>query len=273
MTRSLRSLRKYLVMKMSNSNRSLYHAYIVRAEGEAAALPRVRALLSEMLCSSAGGRPCGECTHCIKVSRGIHPDITVITKLDGKKEIQVDQIREAVFSARLMPNEAERRVIVINGAHEMNINAQNSLLKLLEEPPKHIAILLLTNEPGSLLPTVRSRCRVLEAGGVPDSIPEEMKALAARYIELALAGGEGLLELSFELSALEKNSFKPFIEEALGLTSRRLRVELETGGDQRAAKRLREIIDAVKKAGEYLDRNVSTLHISALLCVFSEPLD
>ena len=256
-----------------SSNR-LSHAYIVRAGVEAlpssaALAPEVMALISEMLCNATEKRPCGVCAHCDKVARGTHPDITIISRLEGKKDIQVDQIREAVFGARLLPNEAERRVIIISPADEMNANAQNALLKLLEEPPKHIALLLITKAPGALLATVRSRCRVFEACGEAVAVPEDIKALAARYVELAIIGGQALVELSFKLESIEKRDFATFLSEARGIASSRLRQAQINGAEMDAQKRAREIITVTIKAEEFLNRNVSTMHISALLCAFS----
>ena len=256
-------------MSISSSARAQTHAYIVRVRGEAISSPFVLSLLSEMLCSSEGSRPCGTCEHCNKVSRGIHPDVTVISKPEGKREIQVDQIREAVFGARFMPNEAERRVIVINHADEMNTNAQNALLKLLEEPPRHIVLLLITASPGALLETVRSRCRVVDGGGKATDVPEDIKSLAAQYVDLALAGGERLVEFSFELERTEKHDFALFLTEARKLAAAQLRSAQINGAKMSFARRTHEIIGVTFKAEEYLNRNVSTMHISSLLCAFS----
>ncbi len=247
---------------MSNSS----HAYIVHTGAETVTSRFVAELLSKMLCSSQSGRPCGTCVHCDKIARGIHPDVTVIARLEGKKEIQVEQIREAVFGARLLPNEAERRVIVIDRADEMNANAQNALLKLLEEPPSHIALLLLTEKPGALLPTVRSRCRIEDAGGEPVEVPEDIKALAGRYFELALRGGEALVEFSFELEKTDKRDFALLLSEVRRIAAGRLRLALENGGGGEISKKAHGIIEASKKAEEYLRRNVSVMHISAMLC-------
>ena len=249
---------------------SFTHAHIIRADGEALPSPFVIDLLSSMLCSALENRPCGVCVHCDKIRRGIHPDVTVISRLDGKKEIQVDQIREVVFGASFAPNEAERRVIVINHADEMNANAQNALLKLLEEPPRHIALLLITDSPGGLLPTVRSRCRVLDAGGESEVVPEDIKALAARYVELAFCGGEALLELSFELEQVEKSDFALLLTEIRALAAAKQRHALINNADMAELKRMREIIDITTKADAYLIRNISLLHIASMMCVFSD---
>lgn len=248
---------------MSLSDRTLPHACIVRLEGGDASSPSVIVLLSRLLCDS--DTPCGSCSHCDKASRGIHPDVTVIKKPSDKKEISVEQVREAVFSARLLPNEAERRVIVIDGAENMNTNAQNALLKLLEEPPAHIALLLITPEPGALLATVRSRCRVIEAGGETETVPEGISKLASRYIECALSGGLALAELSFELEKTDKNDFSLFLAEVRRISMKLLRSELEACVRKNTA-RLREVIEVSKKVELFISRNVSVLHVSALLC-------
>ena len=258
---------------MSNNDRtgasaqSFSHAYIIRVTGDGLSSPVVVSLISEMLCDAEENRPCCVCTHCDKVKRGIHPDVTVISRQDGKKDIQVDQIREVVFGAYLAPNEADRRVIVITEAETMNSGAQNALLKLLEEPPRHIALLLLTENHGDLLPTVRSRCRFIDAGGEALVASGEIKALASRYIELAFTGGEKLLELSFELEQTEKRDFELLLVEIRSLAAQRLRVGLETHADTSALKRAREIISITTNAEEYLTRNISLLHIAAMMCV------
>lgn len=256
---------------MSLSNKSLTHAYILRTGSVLS--PAVQSLISEMLCSGEINRPCGECINCVKVARGIHPDVTIIAKPNDKKEIQVDQIREAVFGAHLLPNEAERRVIIVSNAEDMNINSQNALLKILEEPPAHIAILLITGEPGSLLPTVRSRCRIVEAGGGQHDVSDDIKNLADQYVELAFQGGEQLVEFSYELDKTDKQDFSLFLSEVRAFASRRMRQALEKSADIGVSKKAREIIDITKKAEEYLNRNVSIMHISSLLCAFPEPLD
>lgn len=248
---------------MSRFGSALSHAYILRLEGEADGSAPVRELVSEMLCDSEGARPCGVCRHCDKVRRGIHPDVFTITRLDNKKEILVEQVREAVNGALLLPNEAARRVILINGADTMNINAQNALLKLLEEPPRHIALVLVTASPGALLPTVRSRCRLIDLGGDSESAPEQIRELAARYFELALQGGAPLAELSFELEKTERPDFAPLLHEVREVASAYMRRALELG--KTAADAMR-IIELTRSADEYLRRNVSTIHISALLC-------
>ncbi|WP_027363061.1 ATP-binding protein [Desulfospira joergensenii] len=105
------------------------------------------------------GSPCLNCRSCRKIHARMHPDMIHIHLLEKKKDISISQIREmeGVLSAR--PNEADWRMVLISDAGKMNIQAQNALLKALEEPPqKTFFILTALGLPG-LIPTIVSRCR------------------------------------------------------------------------------------------------------------------
>ena len=99
---------------------------------------------------------------------GSHGDLLVIQpEFDEKKKTSVDtifveRIRKVVEFMHHTPSESEWRVVIIDPAEAMNVNAANALLKVLEEPPKQTLLLLISHQPGRLLPTIRSRCRLLE---------------------------------------------------------------------------------------------------------------
>jgi DNA polymerase-3 subunit delta' len=105
------------------------------------------------------------------VNANTHPDLVLIHRLarDAKKgepptlarNITVDQIRSLSRFLHLAPSMAERRVIIIDAAEDMERGAANALLKNLEEPPRNTIFLLISHTPGRLLPTIRSRCRTL----------------------------------------------------------------------------------------------------------------
>ena len=116
--------------------------------------------------------PCGECRGCHLAEVGTHPDITVVTPEDGKKNIAVSQIRDLRADAYVKSHMAARRVFVIDKADSMNEQAQNALLKVLEEPPADIIFILIAESAAALLDTIISRCTLLSL--VP---PETNKAL------------------------------------------------------------------------------------------------
>ena len=103
-------------------------------------------------------RPCGLCSSCQKVAQGIHPDVIPIQRFlsPESKEIKVDAARQLRQDAYIRPNEGRCKVYILD--LPMNSNAQNALLKLLEDGPAYTAFLILTDQPVSLLETVRSRC-------------------------------------------------------------------------------------------------------------------
>jgi DNA polymerase-3 subunit delta' len=103
----------------------------------------------------------------------IHPDTGKETQ-----EIVVAQVRQAIEFLLKTSAEGGWRVLVVDEAEEMNRNAANALLKVLEEPPQHCLILLISHSPGRLLPTIRSRCRLQTLRALPD---EQVSNLLGRY--------------------------------------------------------------------------------------------
>jgi len=116
-------------------------------------------LAQALLCEQArDGVACGQCHSCRLFAAGTHPDLAGIGLVEDAKSITVDQIRALGDFLSLRPHTAARKVVVISPAEAMNINAANSLLKLLEEPPLGSMLLLVTGHPARLPATIRSRC-------------------------------------------------------------------------------------------------------------------
>ncbi|MBI4518335.1 MAG: DNA polymerase III subunit delta' [Deltaproteobacteria bacterium] len=164
---------------------------------------------------------CGSCAGCRQAAAGSHPDVRVVAVPPGKKEIRIEPIRELRSFMQLAPLRARSKVAVITDAHALNPNAQNALLKTLEEPPPRSLLILVTHTPGSLLPTVRSRCQRVHCAPLPDDLVVEIlqrdgqltpaeAACAAAYAEgspgraLQLRGalGERRRRLLAQLAAL-----------------------------------------------------------------------
>ena len=119
-----------------------------------------------------------------RVASGGHADLlTVERAYDPRRrrlrgEIVVDDTREIAAFLRLTPAEGGWRVVIVDAADEMNRNAANALLKILEEPPRRALLLLVAHSPGRLLPTIRSRCRRFPLAPLPDAV---VRRLLARY--------------------------------------------------------------------------------------------
>ncbi len=173
------------------AEKRLSHAYMLVGPEGAARDDAVQRLTASLLCSQPDA-PCGRCRDCRKVFAGIHPDVISIERQPGEKgqarrEILVDQIRQATADAVVAPNEAERKVYVIREADRLNTAAQNALLKALEEPPGHACFLLCTAAADALLPTVRSRCVRVDDTERALALPP-LSESAQAYIDLAAAG-------------------------------------------------------------------------------------
>ena len=131
--------------------------------------------LSEAAVCGGENPPCGVCRGCHLAQTGAHPDISVTAPEDGKKSITVAQIRALRNEAYIKPHMARRRLFVIDKADSMNEQAQNALLKVLEEPPGDIIFVLIAESAAALLDTIISRCTVLSL--VPPEMPEAEKYL------------------------------------------------------------------------------------------------
>lgn len=102
---------------------------------------------------------CNNCIPCRKIDNNSHPDMIFIDPPAGKKMITISQIRELANTLSSRPNEATYRMVLISKADAMNVQAQNALLKMLEEPPEHSFFILMAIKIDFLLPTILSRCR------------------------------------------------------------------------------------------------------------------
>lgn len=118
-----------------------------------------RAWLRRLGCEEATG--CGRCPSCIRYDSGNVADLEFVGVEEGKTLLSIEQIRKLREWFSLAPYEASRRTAVVDDAHLMTEEAQNSLLKLLEEPPREGLLILVTNEPARLLETVISRVQSL----------------------------------------------------------------------------------------------------------------
>ena len=111
-------------------------------------------IAAALLCTG-NDRPCGKCGACIRVKAGSHPDLEWFNP--KQSDCKVDDVRQLRARSFICPGEAKHKVFILCAAEKMTMQAQNALLKVLEEPQSSVFILLTTARE-SLLPTVRSRC-------------------------------------------------------------------------------------------------------------------
>ncbi len=123
------------------------------------------------------GKPCGQCRSCLKIAHGNHPDVRVIEAVNGT--IKIDQIRAMQREVALSPHEGRWKVYIIRQMERATTEAANCLLKTLEEPPAQVILILTASDMDQLLPTIISRCQVLNLR--PPSMLLVQKALEERW--------------------------------------------------------------------------------------------
>lgn len=190
----------------------LGHAFIVAGPAGSGRHTLAAILARAMVCTGTGTKPCGSCPACKKALGGIHPDILTVAPLEEGKAITVDQVRQMRADAYIRPNEAPRKVYLLEQADRLRGEAQNAMLKLLEEGPAYAAFLLLAENQGSLLTTVRSRCETLVLTNREQVVsgPEEEQSaqLAQTLVDLWLAGDEaGLMARCVPMEKWDRQQF------------------------------------------------------------------
>lgn len=154
------------------------HAYLISGMAGVGKRTLAQAMGQYLLCTGDGNKPCGVCPGCIQVREGNHPDYVTVKpgepinpQVDkGLKSIPVDEIRMVNEIVGQHTFVGGKRVIVIQRAEKMTPQAQNALLKTLEEPVAGTVFLLVTDAPELLLSTIISRCRALKLHPWPDSV-------------------------------------------------------------------------------------------------------
>ncbi len=149
---------------------------------------------------------CGECRACQRIQRGAHTDVLLIEPGETGA-IKVDAIRAVVDQTAFRPFEGRRRVVIIDDADRLVPEAQNALLKTLEEPPDGSMFLLVTSRPHMLLPTVRSRCPELRFGAL--STTDIVELLVERHefdpaaAQAAAGSADGSLSRALETGSAD----------------------------------------------------------------------
>ncbi|MDF2987899.1 MAG: polymerase delta subunit [Eubacterium sp.] len=202
-------------------NDNVGHAYIF--EGPDGIGRRETALsFAAMLMCEQDHSACGECKSCQLFSEGSNPDFQEI--YSAEKSISVDDIRNVLKGLVIRPLYSEYKIIIINDADSMTVQAQNALLKSLEEPPPYVVFILTVQSGAAVTPTVRSRCqRVLFSRFSNEEI---MAILEARYQRrrpewaFIVSYSDGVIGTALEL--IESPEYMELRDEVLNVAGRLL---------------------------------------------------
>ena len=146
------------------------HAYIFNGEVGAGKKTLASAFAMSLQCEKHGTDPCMECDSCKRALSKNHPDIITITH-EKPNSIGIEDIRiQLIDDVSIKPYTGPYKIYILNEAEKLTLQAQNALLKTIEEPPAYAVILLLTENAEILLPTIRSRCVMLKLRNIKDQL-------------------------------------------------------------------------------------------------------
>lgn len=168
-------------LKSAMKLNKISHAYIFNGEKGSGKKMLANAFAKMLECEGEGEKPCGRCRSCKQAESGNHPDIIRVIH-EKPNTIGIEDIREQLIGdIQIKPYQSKYKVYIVPDAEKMTVQAQNALLKTIEEPPAYAVILFLTANASAFLPTILSRCVVLNMKPVPD---EEVRKYLMEHVEV-----------------------------------------------------------------------------------------
>lgn len=197
-------------LKNAIKSNKISHAYILNGEKGSGKKAIARAFAMALECESNGEKPCEACHSCRQAMSRNHPDITILTH-DKPNSISVDDIRtQVVEDVAVRPYSSPYKLYIIDDGEKMTQQAQNALLKTIEEPPSYVVILILTSNASALLPTILSRCVMLNTKPIPD---EQVRSYLMEHVQipdyqadLCVAFAQGNIGKAIQLATSENFS-------------------------------------------------------------------
>ena len=223
------------------STNKVSHAYIINGERSSGKEFIARIFAMALQCEKGGAEPCGECHSCKQALSNNQPDIVYVSH-EKPNSIGVEDIRAQINGdIGIKPYSSPHKIYIMNEGEKMTVQAQNALLKTLEEPPAYAVILILTTHVEALLPTILSRCVVLNMKPVSDALVKKflMEELAVPDYKanICVAFARGNIGKAKLLASSEE--FEKVKDEAITLVKYINDMEIN------------EIVKAIKKITEY----------------------
>ncbi len=256
-------------------SRRMPHAILIECPDSEKA-SALATFLSMLAVCSQEAKPCGKCKNCLNAKHKSHPDIAYPKLLPKKKAYTVQQLRELMKDAYILPNDAAAKVYVFENTDErLNELGQNTFLKLFEEPPQNVYFILLCKSAQSMLDTILSRFTIIRIRG-QETFDNETLDTAAKIIRGILATQEyPLLKTLYVLRDKDRagnilTATKQSLRDALALLSGG-----EAIGDSKLArqlaarltrKKLIEMIELCDSSEYKINQNVNINLLTAWLC-------
>lgn len=188
------------------------HAIILESLNTQKANEEALKIAKRVLCLSDGAKPCEKCGSCVKITKGFHPDLKIISLEKDAKSIKIEEIRNVRQDAYILPNEGAYKVYIFSSAEALTVQAQNAFIKILEEPPKNVVFILVCKSSDLLLSTVLSRCEIFNLNESEDETFDfELENECKRILKLSFEGKSSqILEILAKLPS-ERTFLKNFV--------------------------------------------------------------
>ena len=267
------------------SQNRLSHAVIIEGADADLTFAAAKEIAAYLQCTSTQ-RPCWVCSICVKCEGEAHPDIHFIKRKTGSPLIKVDEIRELKKLATVLPNDSEKSIFIIEDAQNMNVQAQNALLKIFEEPAKHVCFILTCRTKSPLLDTIISRatCYYIgeESRNEQEKQSSQSEALASELMDIYVSSNEFEFLKKTAVFQKDKQLFKSVLEGVLPII--RDAMILKSGGTETISshkecaqkmsnaltqRKIIDILNAVKlmieQAENYANHNLLTTRFCSVL--------
>lgn len=231
-------------------NHKVSHAYILAGEAGTGRKSFANAFSMALLCEKGQKEPCMKCHSCKQVMSGNHPDLIYVTH-EKPNSIGVDDIREQINDTIMIrPYSSYYKIYIVDEAEKMTVQAQNALLKTIEEPPSYAVIILITTNQEAFLPTILSRCVQLKLKPLKDftvkSYLVQHLGIAEKEADLCAAFARGNIGKAIHLASSDE--FRELYEKIMNLVK-----HVDTMDIVDLMDRIREIKELNFDIGEVLD--------------------
>jgi DNA polymerase-3 subunit delta' len=254
------------------------HGVLIECQNSTEGENFARFIANTLVCRSEK-KPCDVCADCIKAQGKGHPDIFLTDGIKGKsKNFTVDAVREIRDDAFVIPNESDKKIYILKNGHNMNEQAQNAILKILEEPPSYVYFIIITESKSTMLETVLSRVQVFsllsDEGEITEKEAQEVSGIVNALLnvnELALMEQTAVFQKNNQAAKsvliLLTEVFRDALVKKSGYT-REFRFPEETNAlcTRLTAKSLMQLIAASDELINSVDRNCNNNLLIIRMC-------
>ncbi len=240
------------------------HAVIIECADSAEGCNTAMKIAANALCTGKRKEPCGECGNCVKININSHSDVKIIYPQKGSTSIKIDDIRFVREDAHISSNEGSYKFYIIADADCLTVQAQNALIKILEEPPSKVIFIILCRSSLSLLETVRSRSQIFGNSNNPAlETDSKLKDLAENIVDSSLKRDKCSVIRCVSSVPNDRLFFKNLINE---ITENFLKAYSFKSNPDINSEKLIKVIDELQYIAGLIDKNINFNLIASYLC-------